>query len=182
MAVGALDQALVHAVMKRHIKLGLLLEMAGIAELRLRLDQQVFFRRCVVRRMAIDAAYLVLPVERIRAIEMSWVGRMAGEAPIIDLFRGMFRENENLRDISAARHVLRPWAVTILAAVLREATFFVCLFPVRALLPAVVNVFVAGLANLRTHILSPGGVFRIRRRCRRRLWSVFVMCLCGTQR
>jgi hypothetical protein len=38
-AVGALDQALIDAVMKRHIKLGLLLEMAGVAKFRLRLDQ-----------------------------------------------------------------------------------------------------------------------------------------------
>ncbi len=101
MAVGALDQALIHAVMKRHIKLGLLLQMAGIAELRLRLDQQVFLRCCVVRRVAIDAAYFVLPVERIRAIEMSWVGSMAGEAARIDFFCGMFLENENLGFITA---------------------------------------------------------------------------------
>jgi hypothetical protein len=38
-AVGALNQALIHAVMKWHIELGFLLQMAGIAKFRLRLDQ-----------------------------------------------------------------------------------------------------------------------------------------------
>jgi hypothetical protein len=105
-AVAAPNQALIHAVMKRHIKLGLLLEMAGVAELRLRLDQQVFFRCRVVRRMAIGAAYLVLPVERIPAIDMSWVGSMAGEAARIDFFRRMFREDENLGFVPTARDML----------------------------------------------------------------------------
>ena len=36
-AIGALDQAFVHAVVERHGKLRLLLEMAGVAKLRLRL-------------------------------------------------------------------------------------------------------------------------------------------------
>ena len=87
-AVGALDQALIYAMPERHIELGLLLQVTGVAKLGLRLDQQLFFRCRMVRRVAVDAAYLVLPVERIRAIEVIWPGSMAGEAALVDRLRG----------------------------------------------------------------------------------------------
>lgn len=62
--------------------------MAAVTKFGLRLDQQVFFRCRVVRRVAIDAAYVVLPVEGIRAIEVIRTGGMAGEALLVDHFRG----------------------------------------------------------------------------------------------
>ena len=58
-AVGALNQTLIDAMVKRHIELGFLLQVAGVAKFRLGLDQQVFRRRRVVRRVAVGAAYLV---------------------------------------------------------------------------------------------------------------------------
>ena len=42
----------------------------------------------MVRRVAVDAAHIVLPVERIRAIEVSWPGSMAGEAALVYHGRG----------------------------------------------------------------------------------------------
>src|ERR1019366_9153608 len=55
----------------------------------------------MVRRVAVDAAYVVLPVEGIRAIEVSWAGSMAGEAAFVYHLRGcVFRfevKNELLR-------------------------------------------------------------------------------------
>lgn len=51
-------------------------------------------------------------------------------------------------------------AVTILAAMLRDAAFLVGLVPVRGALPGVVLVRVAGLAGFRTRVLSLVGVFR----------------------
>ena len=83
-AVAALDQALQYAMAEWHTKFGLLLQVAGKAQFRLRFDQQVFFCCGVVRRVAVDAAYLVLPVERIRAIEVSCPGSMARQAAVID--------------------------------------------------------------------------------------------------
>ena len=54
-----------------------------------------------MRRVAVDAANLVLPVEGIRAIEVSWTGSMAGEAAFVYHLRGcVFRievKNELLR-------------------------------------------------------------------------------------
>ena len=58
-AIAALDQALVHSMMERHIELGSLLKVAGIAKLRLGLYEQKlrFFR--VVWGMAGDATDVV---------------------------------------------------------------------------------------------------------------------------
>ena len=62
-AIGALDQSLVYAMAKRHIELGLLLQVAGIAKRGLGLDQQVFLRCRMVHRVAGSAGNVVLPVE-----------------------------------------------------------------------------------------------------------------------
>ena len=114
-----------------------------------------------MRRVAVNAAYLVLPVERIRAIEVSWPGSMAGEAARIDFLRGMLREDENLRLVTTAFDVSGSRAMAPLASLMRRAASRVesCL-PVRSFLPAVIDVFVASLANFRTHILSLVGVLR----------------------
>lgn len=61
-AIAALHESLVHAVMKRHIELGFLLQVAGVAKLRLRLHQQEFLGLRMVRRMARDAAHVILAV------------------------------------------------------------------------------------------------------------------------
>jgi hypothetical protein len=63
MAIRALNETFVYTMMKRHGKLRLLLQVAGIAKLRLRFNQQEVLILCMVRRVAGDAADVVLPVE-----------------------------------------------------------------------------------------------------------------------
>jgi len=87
-AVSALDQALIYTMPEWHIELGLLLQVTGVAKLGLRLDQKLFTCSCMVWRVAVDATDLILPVERIRAIEVGWPGSMAGEATLVDRLRG----------------------------------------------------------------------------------------------
>lgn len=48
-AIAALDQAFVHAMVERHVELGLLLQVAAKAKFRLALYQQEFFRSRVMR-------------------------------------------------------------------------------------------------------------------------------------
>jgi len=88
MAVRALDQALVDAMPEGHIELGFLLQVARVAKIGLRLDQQLFLCSRMVRGVAIGAAHVVLAVEGIRAIEVRWPGSMAGEALLVDHLRG----------------------------------------------------------------------------------------------
>ena len=108
--------------------------------------------------MAVDAAYLVLPVERIRAIEVSWPGSMAGEAARIDFFRGMLREDENLRLVTTAFDVSSPRAMAPFASLMRRTSFCVehCL-KMRGLRPAVVDIGVARLAGLRPDVIGRVG-------------------------
>ena len=61
--IGAMDQPLVYAMVKRHIELSPLLQVAGIAEPGLGPDQHVFLSRCMVHRVAGGAANVVLPME-----------------------------------------------------------------------------------------------------------------------
>jgi hypothetical protein len=61
--------------------------------------------------VAVDAAYLILPMERIRGIQAIWPGNMAGEAARIDFFRGAFLEDENLFPVATALDVRSPRAM-----------------------------------------------------------------------
>ena len=69
-AIGALHQAFVHAMAERHRELRLLLEVAGVAKLRLSLDQQELLRLCVVRGMAGNAAHFILMMKRVRGLHV----------------------------------------------------------------------------------------------------------------
>lgn len=86
MAVTALDQAFIHTMVKGHRKLGLLLQMAGVAELWLGFHQQVLFRFRVVRGVAVDTAHAVLGVDRVDAIHMLGAARMASQTAVADGF------------------------------------------------------------------------------------------------
>lgn len=97
MAISAFNQSLVHTMTKRHIELGALLQVASVTKLRLVLNEKLFAGGGVMRRMAIDAAYVVQPVKRIRAVNVSRSVSVAGKAALIDhLLRGVFgHEVEN---------------------------------------------------------------------------------------
>ena len=68
MAIGALDEPFVHAMPKRHGELRLLLLMAGIAKLRLRLDQEKLAGLRVVRRMARSTRDVALGMQGIDGV------------------------------------------------------------------------------------------------------------------
>lgn len=59
-AIAALDQPFIHPMMKRHIELGFLLQMAGVAQLGLGLYEQKIRIFAVVRRMASNATNVIL--------------------------------------------------------------------------------------------------------------------------
>lgn len=61
--VGALQQSFIHTMVKRHGKLGLLLQVAGITKFRLRLDQQKLPLFRVMGRMARSAGHIILGMQ-----------------------------------------------------------------------------------------------------------------------
>ena len=84
MAIAALDQPLVHPMMERHVELRFLLEMACVAKLRLRLNEQELRFLRVVRRMAGDATDAILRMLRIDGIHVLRTAGVAGQALLID--------------------------------------------------------------------------------------------------
>ncbi len=172
-AIAALDEPFVHAMVEGHGKLRLLLQMAAVAQLRLRLHQQEFLGLRVVRRMAGGATHLILAVQRVCGVHVLDGRSVAGEASIVDFLRRMFREDENLGLVAATGNVRSPWSMASLAALMGRAALGVERgFPVRRLLPAVVYLFVAGLAYLRPEVSGIFGWHRVL------LWiGTFLACL-----
>ncbi len=84
-AIAALDQAFIHAMMEGHVELGLLLEMASVAELGLRFPQQEFIRLRMVSGVAGDAAHVVLGVFGVDGVHVLRTAGVAGEAASIDI-------------------------------------------------------------------------------------------------
>jgi hypothetical protein len=95
-AIGAFHKPFVHAMVKGHFKLGFLLYMAAVAQLRLRLNQKEFFCFRVVWRMAGDATHVVLGMQRIDRIHVLRAADMARHAAAIDFFRRSIFEGEDL--------------------------------------------------------------------------------------
>lgn len=112
MAIGALDQAFVHAVSKGHGELRLLLLVARIAKRRLALHQQKLTRLRMVSRMARGARDVVPGVQRIDRVPLLSATRVATLALGIDCFWTRFCEKEQLGSIRWVCDVIGAWSVT----------------------------------------------------------------------
>ncbi len=154
-AIGALNQPLVDAVVKGHFEFGFLAQVAPVAKLRLRLHQQEFLGLRVVRGMAGNATHVILRVHRVDSVHMLRAARVARHAAAIYFLCRSALEREDFRNIAAARNVGGPWAMAGFASLMRRTAFGIegCL-PVRRLFPAVVDILVAGLADFRAHIFG----------------------------
>jgi len=170
-AIAAHDQAFVHLVVERHIERRLSVGVALEAELRLRSLQQIFFLLALMNAVAANTADLRLGVGR--AVKVRVRSRVTGQALGVNLFGRLLRGIEYLADVAAARHVVGAGTMAALTALLRRTALFIqCGNPVRCLCPGVVNFPVAGLAGLRSHILSGLGAMRAGSRCVGRLWAL----------
>ena len=161
-AIAALNQALVDAVVEGHFEFSFFIEMAAVTKFRLSLHQQELFCRCVVGGVAGDATNVVPRMLGVDCVHVLRAAGVAGQAALVDFLGGMILEDENLGFVAASGDVGGSRAVAAFASLMRWAAF--CIerrFPVRRLLPIVVNSFVAGFASFCSDIT--GG---IRRCCR----------------
>ena len=115
-AIAALDEAFIHAMVKGHRELGLLRQMARVAKLWLGLDEQKFPGHSGVRGMARRAAHAVFRVHGIERMHVLVSTGVATEAMGVDVFGGSALEDENLRDVAAARDVCRSGTVAAFAS------------------------------------------------------------------
>jgi len=116
-AIAALHQPFIHPMMERHVELGLLLEMARVAKLRLGLYEQKLRLFCVVRRMTRNATDVILQMHRVDCIHVLRAARMAIEAARADLLRRSAFESKNLGLVTSAFDVGLARTVTGFASV-----------------------------------------------------------------
>jgi hypothetical protein len=126
--------------------------MAAITQLRLLFHQQELLLFGMMRRVAGNAAYVINIVLRAVEVGMFLSIFMTTEAALADLLRRFAFESEDLAFVSSSLNVLLAWAVTGLAA-LPFRTFLAegCL-PVRSGFEILENIFVAGLAGVRSNV------------------------------
>jgi len=153
MTIGALNQTFVHAMVKGHLKLGFLLQMAGIAKRGLLFYEKEVLRLRMVRRVAGDATNIVLTVRGIDSTHVLSAARVACQTASVDFFRRSIFEDKNLCFVAAAGDMIGARPVTPFATLLGGAAFLIlCGLPMRRFLPGIVNFFVAGLAGFRSYI------------------------------
>ena len=98
------------------------------------------------QEMQLTSSSGMLRVDRVHVLRAAG---MARQASVIDFLRRMLLENENLGDVSAALDMGGARPVAAFASLVRWTAFRIerC-FPVRSLLPVVVEIRVACLANV----------------------------------
>jgi len=157
-AVAALHHPFIDSVVEGPSKLLLRLEMAAVTELRrLLLHQELAFFG-VMRRVAVDATYVVLQVRRPRVVAVLLSVRVASQAAFADFLGRGILECKDLRLIAATIDVCFPWTVTRLAS-MPLWTFFgiqrshiVRRIFIRLVKTLGWHVLVAGLAPLGTDV------------------------------
>ena len=154
-AVRALHQAFIYAVMEGFLKLRLSLKVAGIAERWLAVNEKELSLFGMMWRMAIRAGYVVGLVSRTLEITVFFAILMALQTLRRDFFGRRALEDEDLRFVATPRNVVCPGAVACFTTLKLHPTFGVqgCL-PVRSLFKRGVDFVVAGLAHVGSNVFA----------------------------
>ena len=107
-AVRALHQSLVHAVMEGTVELLLLVQVACVAQIRLPSFQQKLALFGMVRVVAVGAAHSILQVDGTREIAMLFAILVAVQAARAYLLRRNALERENLGLVASALDMFLP--------------------------------------------------------------------------
>jgi len=153
MAIIALDETLVHAMMKRPVELLFRFKVTAITKLRLLIAQQVFCNFRMMRRMALNAANIVLHVCCTREVVVLRIESVTSQTTFTRIFGAGILEGKYFCWIGAFRMFFaRPMACF---ATLRLQTAFRVMFSrrMRAFYVIVVDVFVTGLACFCTYVV-----------------------------
>src|SRR5450631_64226 len=112
----------------------------------------------VMRRVAVETSDIAAGVGGLRKMGLLVTFAVAGQTAGTRFLPGNIFEREYLGFIAAAVHMVRSRTMAALATLVGGGGLFIqCRLPVRCLLPGVVNVFVTGLAGLRSHVLGAVG-------------------------
>lgn len=148
-AIGALHQAFVDAVMHGHIELSLIFQMAAEAKLRLLFGKKEFGVLGVVDGMTVKAVHVVVSMLGTLKVHLLLAGGVTTQAGRNDFFRAGTFEDEDFRFVGGVIHVRGTRAVAGFAALLRRAAARVSAGgEVGRILPRAVFGVVAGLAGV----------------------------------
>ena len=154
MAVDALHQSFIHAVVVGFGEIRFGGCVAPIAKLRLALHQQMLFFHRVVRRVAVQTTHIAVGVGRLCEVRMLLTFAVAAQAAGAVFLPRMLAENVNLAFITTTGNVLRPRPVAAFTALLRGTSPRVqSRLPMGRLCPGVVDFLVTGFAGIRPYIL-----------------------------
>src|SRR3984885_10296488 len=154
-AIAALNQPLVDAVMEGHFEFSFFVKVAAVTKFRLSLFQQELFCRRVVRGVAGGAADVVPRMLGVDSVHVLRAAGVAGQAAIVDFLSRMIPEDENFCFVAPSGDVGSSRAVAAFASLMRWAAFRIeRRLPVRRLFPTVVNGFVAGLAGFCSDVIG----------------------------
>jgi hypothetical protein len=110
--VRALQEAFVHTVVERFGELRFGRGVALVAELRLGLRKEAMLFLRVMRRMAVQAADVIVGMRRAIEVHLTFAVRMTSQTACTGLLPGEFLEADDLANVATARHVLAPRPVT----------------------------------------------------------------------
>src|SRR5271169_6757708 len=115
-AIRALHQTFVHAMMEGPVELLLLVQVAAVAQIRLFRFQQKLAFFCVVWVVAVGTTHTVLEVDGAREIAVLLSILVAVQAPCANLLRRHALERKNFGLVAAAVHVGFPRTMARFAA------------------------------------------------------------------
>lgn len=157
-AIRTLNEPLFHMMMKRHIELRFGLLMAAITEFGLRFNKQEVALDCMVRRMATDAAQIVLTVRRAGKVHVVFARTVTLQAALVYLFGQRSLEAENLLRVGifgmgSARTVAGLTTVRFESLLRLEYAV-----PVTCIFKPIEYVFVTGFADVRPGVFTRGRI------------------------
>src|SRR5690348_5014559 len=164
-AIGALHEAFVDAMVHGHIELGLVLEMAAIAELGLFFREKEFRVLGVVDGMAVETVHIVVSMLGTLKIHLLLAGGVTFHALRDDGFGARAIEDEDFGFVGGVVNMRRTRAMAGFASLLGGAAARVAAGgEVGRVLPGGVFSVVAGLAGVRADELrrGTGGFLRSR--------------------
>lgn len=147
-AIRACQQAFIDAMVNRSGELRFYFSVAPVTEHRLGRHQQCAFHCGMMRRVAVNAAYVVLQVLRSQEVRVFFTELMAAQAAFARFLARQRAEPDDLRDIAAALNVRLAGSVTCLAPLILDTTMVKQSLPMRAVIVGFRDLIVAGTARV----------------------------------
>ena len=152
MAIGACQQALIYPMMHGFGKLGSYFLVAAIAEHRLGHFEQCTLHLCVMRRMAVDASYIVLQVFRTQEVRVLFTKLMTVQTALTRFLPREQIKANNFGNVPSTVNVSLSGTVASFTSLILHTAVIEHGFPVGTVIVALANLIMARSAGIGAHI------------------------------